>query len=154
MNVISILTPKDVDEIGGLPPEAVCGQFDSDNLSPEHFRVNPVFVEFMHTCIRTKGIELQSLRNAANQQKKGYLYIIDFRTPDGIMGNVPPEDIVGAFQVENGVIIKNSYRRNDAHKIYTKNGLVKLPKDIRELVINQIKKPAGNTTTASNSSKA
>ena len=141
MNVISILTLKDVDQIGGLPSEAVCGRFDSGNLSPEHFRVNPVFVDFMHACIRTKGIELPSLTNAAKQQKNGYLYVIDFRTPDGIMGNVPPEDIVGAFQVENGVIIKNSYWRNDVHKIYTKNGLVKLPKDIHKLLIDELKKP-------------
>jgi hypothetical protein len=134
------LTPQDVDEIGGLPSEAVCGQFDSDVLSPEHFLVNPVFVDFMHLFISTKGIELPSLMIAAKQQKDGYLYIIDFRTPDGIMGNVPTEDIIGAFQVKNGIIVKDSYWRNNLHKIYTKNGLVKLPSDLNIQFIDALKK--------------
>jgi len=28
----------------------------------------------------------------------------------GIMGNVPNEDIIGAFKVENGIIVKDSYQ--------------------------------------------
>jgi hypothetical protein len=140
MNVLSLLTPKDVDEIGGLPSEAVCGQFNSDDMSPENFRVNPVFVDFMHSIIGTKGIELASLKQAAQKQAKGYLYVIDFRTPDGIFGNVPPEDIIGAFQVDNAVVVKDSYKRNDKYEIFTKNGLLKLSSDMHDLLIQELKR--------------
>ena len=139
-NVLSLLTPEEVEKIGGLPVKAICGEFEGDELLPEFFRVNPAFVDFMHSVIGTKGSGVLSLTEAAKNQKEGYLYVIDFRTPKGILGNVPSEDIIGAFKVENGKVIENSYQRNESHKIYTKNGLVKLPPGLYELLIEELKK--------------
>ena len=140
MNVISLLTPEDVDEIGGLPVAAICGEFSNADILPENFQENPVFTDFMHAIIETKGIELPSLAEAAKNQVKGYLYVIDFRTPDGIFGNVPTEDIIGAFQVENGIVVKDSYERNNYYKVFTKNGLVKLSTDLMDLLMLELKK--------------
>lgn len=53
------------------------------------------FADNMHWVIENKGGELTSLKEAAKHQKEGYLYVIDFRTPQGIIGNVPSEDIAG-----------------------------------------------------------
>ncbi|MEO5890525.1 MAG: hypothetical protein ABIQ31_09745 [Ferruginibacter sp.] len=138
MNILSLLTPEEVSKAGKLSPEVICGMFESKEPDPAFFRENKIFVDFMHYIIETKGNELPSLNEAAKDQKNGYLYLVDFRTPEGIMGNVPPEDIIGAFTVENGEIVQNSYQQNTAHKIYTKNGLVKLPPGLHELFIEAL----------------
>ena len=140
MKLLCLLTPEEVQKIGRLPLKAICGEFESDEWLPEFFKVNPVFVDFMHSIIGTKGSSLSSLSEAARHQKEGYLYIIDFRTSEGIMGNVPDEDIVGAFKVENGKVVENSYQRNDLYKVFTKNGLVKLPPPLAELLIEELKR--------------
>lgn len=140
LNILSLLSPKDVAEISAIPSEAVCGQFVSEDTSPESFRVNPVFVHFMHSVIENKGIGLPSLLEVARNQVDGYVYIIDFRTPDGIMGNVPIEDVVGAFQVTNGEIVANSYQPNEDYKVFTDNGLVKLPDELQHILIEELKK--------------
>lgn len=140
MNILSLLTPEEVNKAGGLSSVVVCGMFEGEETKPEFFRENKFFVDFMHSIIETKGKELPSLNEVAKRQKNGYLYIIDFRTPEGIMGNVPPEDIIGAFKVENGEIVQNSYQRIIAHKIFTKNGLVKLPPGLNELFLEELRK--------------
>ena len=140
LDVISLLSPKQINSKGGLPSIAICGKFENGINEPEYFIENNEFVDFLHTTIAIKAIDLKSLNDAAAQQKKGYLYIIDFRTPEGIMGNVPPEDIIGAFKVEDGSIVSNSYWRNDKHKIYTKNGLMKLPPGMDILITGELMK--------------
>lgn len=139
MNVISLLKPREVEQLGGLSPIAICGSFQDETMDPEKFLVNKEFVQFMHNIIGNKGSELLSLKEAAQKQRNGYLYIIDLRTPGGVMGNVPTEDIIGAFKVEDKKLVTNSYWRNESHKIYTKNGLVKLPPELFLLVVNEIK---------------
>jgi hypothetical protein len=140
MKILSLLTPDEVQKAGGLSSKAICGKFESEETEPEFFKENKEFADFMHLVIGNKGGELTSLKEAAKHQKEGYLYILDFRTPQGITGNVPSEDIIGAFKIENEQVVKNSYQRNFAHKIYTKNGLVKLPPGLYELLIEELKK--------------
>jgi hypothetical protein len=140
MNVVSFLNPKEVEQLGEIPSKAVCGYFENESTDPRHFVENKEFVQYMHTIIAEKGFNLPSLKDAAKQRINGYLYIIDLRTPEGIMGNVPPEDIIGAFKVENQQLVNNSYWRNGSHKILTENGLVKLPLDMCNLVIEDLKK--------------
>lgn len=141
--VLSLLTPDEIDKIGNLPPIGICATFEGELTKPINFKVNKKFVDFMHQTINEKAPSLQSMKKAAIEQGHGYIYIIDFRTPDGIMGNVSPEDIIGAFKVEDGKIVTNSYQENDKHQIFTKNGLVKLPPGLDEILIEEIKN-AGN----------
>ena len=140
MNIVSFLNPKEVEQLGKIPSKAVCGYFENESTDPHYFIENKEFVEYMHTIIGDKGFNLSSLKNAAKQQINGYLYVIDLRTPEGIMGNVPPEDIIGAFKVENQQLVNNSYERNGSHKILTENGLVKLPPEMFDLLIEELKK--------------
>jgi hypothetical protein len=142
MNIVSLLTPEEVEKMGGLPPRATCGAFESEKMDPDKFIVNKEFVEFMHGIIGDKGPGVPSLREAAQRQMNGYLYIIDLRTPKGVMGNVPPEDIIGAFKVEDQKLVANSYWRNESHKIFSRNGLVKLPPEIFKLIIDELKSKA------------
>src|SRR5262245_34040212 len=108
--VLSVLTPTDVEQIGGLPNEALAGLIgipaqDPNSLSAvtgegfsvHEFRANPALVAFMHKVIETLGPSTPELQDAAQRQGNGFVYIIDLRTPEGPMGRVPPEDIIGAF---------------------------------------------------------
>jgi len=140
LTMVSLLSPKQVKKKGNLPSKAICGKFENGIKSPEYFIENKDFVEFMHSTICNSVSSIVSLNEAARQQNEGFLYIIDFRTADGIMGDVPPEDIIGAFSVKNGMLVENSYQKNDQHKIYTKNGLVKLPPEIENLIIEELLK--------------
>ena len=133
--VLSILTPREVASLGGLPGEGVAGIMDGDVSSVEAFRPNQVFIDFMHQVIRTAGPKDSVLRAAAVQQKNGWVYIIDLRTPEGPMGNVPPEDIIGAFEVQSGQVIAESYWRNPEHRVFTKHGLVQLPPTLRKAFV-------------------
>ena len=140
MKILSLLSPLEIEQIDGIPSKAICGKFESENTDPMYFIENNEFTDLMHTLIERNGSNLTSLIDAAEKQKDGYLYIIDLRTPEGVMGNVPTEDIIGAFKVENGKMIGNSYWRNKSHKIFTKNGLVNLPPELFLLITDELKK--------------
>jgi hypothetical protein len=138
--VISFVSPAEVKSLGGLPAEAVVGRFegDDDNVSVESFQQNGLFVEFLHRVIRTAGPVDRELRAAAAQQGDGWVYIIDLRTPDGPQGRVPPEDIIGAFEVQLGQIKAEAYQPFPAHRVYTRNGLVVLPPSLRREFVRRL----------------
>src|SRR5688500_12783063 len=110
--VLSLLTPQEVESLGGLPAEAILGTYDGPSNSPEAFRPNQAFIDFLHHVLADAGSRSPELIAAARQQHNGWLYIIDPRTPEGPNGNVGPEDIVGAFVVRDGALIQGSYEPN------------------------------------------
>src|SRR5215471_14730430 len=59
-------------------------------------------------------------------------------TPEGPMGRVPPEDIVGAFAVKGGQLC--AYQPNDKHLVFSKNGLVQLPPSLAEIHVRELKR--------------
>ena len=103
----SFLEPELVAKISGLPSEAIYGFMEGeDGWSHEQFRPNPAFISFMHDVISTFGADDPTIHRIAQQQKEGWFYIIDLRTPDGPQGRVPAEDVVGGFEIKNGRITK------------------------------------------------
>jgi hypothetical protein len=141
--VLSLLTPEEVDALGGLPSEALAGVFDSDELTVGGFRPNPKFVSFLHEVLATRGPLEAGLQKSAQTQQEGWLYVIDLRTPDGPQGRVPPEDIVGAFEVQNGGIVEGSYQPMETHQIYTGDGLVVLPEGLRRAFVDELHQRRG-----------
>lgn len=131
-NVLSILTPAEVEALGGLPGEAVVGVFRDRTTSLEQFRANAGFLRYLHEVIGTAGPGDPELNAAAAQQGQGWLYIIDLRTPDGPMGHVPPEDIIGAFEVAAGKVVGASYWANEHYRAHTRAGTIKLPAGLRQ----------------------
>jgi hypothetical protein len=111
--VLSRLSPDQVQALGGLPREAIAGVFVGEAMRVDDFRPNPAFVEFMHDVIRTAGPVDRDLRAAAQARGEGWVYIIDLRTTQGPGGAVPPEDLIGAFEVRNGSIVAGSYQANN-----------------------------------------
>jgi hypothetical protein len=135
---ISFLSPQEVQSLGGLSDEAIAGFIVDDLPTPETFRPNARFIEFMHQVIRTAAPFDPDLRAAAREQGNGWVYIIDLRTPDGPLGRVPTEDIIGAFQVQNGEIISDSYETNEQHLVFATSGLVCLPPSLRAAFVAQL----------------
>lgn len=138
--VVSILPPEQMQALGGLPAEAIAGTVDGRGLSAETFRQNPKFVEFMHAVIRTAGPADRDLQLAAQAQHDGWVYVIDLRTPEGPAGRVPPEDVIGAFEVRSGRVVPDSYQANDAHRVFAANGLVRLPPGLFEAFVEALPK--------------
>ncbi len=93
----------------------------------------------MHEKIAEYGLIDQDLQAAAVKQGEGYVYIIDLRTPEGPMGNVPTEDIIGAFKVEGGRVVPGSYQEMGTHRVMTANGLVRVPPDMHAFLVSGLK---------------
>jgi hypothetical protein len=114
----------------GLPPEIIVGVLRGpvesvEAITPAVFARNGVFVDFMHGVIAGRGPELPGLVAAARRQGDGWVYIIDQRTPTP-QGAVPPEDIVGAFEVRGGQVVPGSYRPSPKHMILSSRGFFQL----------------------------
>jgi len=141
MQVLTILSPQQQIEIGGIPAEAIAGAIvapiePGKPIPVTAFNTNPAFVEFMQHVIRTFGPAQPDLQEAARQQGNGSVGIIDLRTPEGVEGNVPLEDIVGIFAVADGKL--GEYHANEKYVVFTRHGLVKLPPTLRALHIREL----------------
>ncbi len=121
----------------GLPLEAIMGKLidGPDLFEPEHFRPNPRFLEFLHDVIARHAASCPALIVEAQRQKEGFVYIIDSRTQTP-KGDVPPEDIIGAVEVENGIV--SAYRGNPNYQVFTASGLLMLDSWFRSRLLDEI----------------
>lgn len=126
---VTVLSPERARE-NGLPPEAIVGSLRSafdpaERLRPDQFAANPIFRDFLHDLIaRVAPTDLGFEREAA-RIGDGWVFIIDQRTADP-SGDVPPEDLIGAFKVVDGALVPNSYRRGEYHRLVSERGLFQL----------------------------
>lgn len=134
-----------VASLGGIPGEAVAGILFGQAATPEAFRANRVFIDFLHEVIGKAGPRDSSMIAAARQQEDGWMYVIDLRTPDGPHGRVSPEDILGAFEVRSGEIVPDSYQPAGSHRVFTKHGLVRLPPFLHEAFVSELRRRKGST---------
>ena len=115
----------------GLLPEWIVGVLhkplgDGGELVPENFSRNSVFVDFLHRFVAETASQDENLLAAAKSGQNENLFIIDQRTATP-QGEVPPEDIVGAFVVESGTISSSTYKANrDNHRILSDRGFFDL----------------------------
>ena len=138
---LSILSEEEIDSIGVVPSKAIAGRFlaGSDGALIGAVRVNDAFISFMHEVIRSAGPAVPELMATAAAQRDGWLYVIDLRTPDGPQGRVPPEDIIGAFEVRSGQISADSYQPFSDYRVYTQNGPPVLPSELRKALVEQLR---------------
>lgn len=100
---------------------AAGGEITADNV-----RVNPQFVALLQDFIARTAPTDPAFERAAREQGEGWIYIIDRRTPTP-QGHVPLEDILGAFEVRNGVLVPGSYESMAAsHRIVGAHGMFQL----------------------------
>ena len=124
----------------GLQPEQIVGQLrtptaDGGQLTADNFMPNVAFVDFLHDFVARTAAEDSGLREAAASGKVENLFVIDQRTPTPD-GNVPPEDILGAFVVRDGSITAADYQSNRGkHQLLTARGFFNLgPGAMQQLV--------------------
>ena len=115
----------------GLLPEWIVGVLriplgDGGELVPENFSRNSAFVDFLHRFVADTASRDPNLIAAAKSGQYENLFIIDQRTATP-QGEVPPEDIIGAFVVEGGTISSSTYKANrDNHRILSQRGFFDL----------------------------
>lgn len=138
--VIALLPPEQVKGIK-LASQCILGSlknngFEDDDINLGNFYPNPTFINFLHGVIAKYGTQVSSLSAQAQKQEKGWVYIIDARCPDP-QGRVLPEDIIGAFEVVNGKITSDSYKKNDKHLIFSEKGFFKLQSTLNKYLIQE-----------------
>jgi hypothetical protein len=144
--VISYFEPEVLEDLEGLPGEFVCGEImgaadledENFDFRPEQVQENPVFLKFLHEFVATQASTNEELLDAAKEQKEGFVYMVDQRTPDPD-DDVPPVDIIGAFEITDGKITPESYSPNPDHQMLTENGLVEIGEDLREAMVQYYK---------------
>jgi hypothetical protein len=136
------LVPAAVAFSKGLVPEAIVGQLlrlmkDGGSVTPDNFARNPVFVELLHTVVARECPKTARCVAEAKSIGNGYLYVIDQRTPTPDDA-VPPEDIVGAFEVKDGAVTPASYKANPNHRILSSRGFCRLGPHLNACVVKEV----------------
>jgi hypothetical protein len=99
--------------------------------------LKPSFVDFLHDVISRHGPNLPALLAEAQRLGHGHVYVIDGRTPTP-HGDVPPHDIIGAFQVEGGRVTPGSYQRNPNHMLLAAGGFFRLDPALHERLVAEL----------------
>lgn len=136
------LTPMGEPSKRGILPQEIIGQLVDPNvpdgdIKPENFARNRAFVDFMHAVIKKHGPSIPGLISEAHRQGNGWVMILDRRTPTP-SGAVPPEDVIGAFQVQDGQIIRDSYQGNPNHRILSQQGFFQLEPTLQQHLLDEL----------------
>lgn len=138
--LVTVLEPEVVHR-AGLIPEAIVGTLGEPGfdgaISLEEFVPNDAFVAFLHDVVGRFTPELDGARADAERTGKGWLYVIDRRTPTPD-GPVPPEDILGYFAVHDGRVVPGSYRSNPNHRLLTINGFFRLEEELHRRLVSEL----------------
>jgi hypothetical protein len=140
---VTLSLPDDVMKYG-LITEEIVGQLINSSVSdeaikPENFARNPAFVTFLHGIISTYGHSIPALVSAAKKQFQGLVVVLDGRTPNP-QGAVPPEDILGCFNVSGGEIVLGSYQTNPNHRILTQHGFFQIESILQEKLLLELER--------------
>jgi hypothetical protein len=144
------LTSPDAALSEGLIPQAILGVLNralgpEEPITPDVVAPNSVFTKFLAFVIARHGPEQPGLVAEAGRIGKGHVFLVDQRTPTP-QGPVPPEDILGAFRVEDGNVVPGSYMASPSHRLLTSNGFFQLDSKLmdclqRELVAQSANRP-------------
>jgi hypothetical protein len=140
LRALTFVPPDVLEKLGGLPTVAIYGFRVGDS---EEFRPNAAFLEFLHSVIKRYVCADPAAQAHARRQRRGSLSIIDLRTPEGPMGRVPLEDILGAFDIKEGELKPENYHANDEYVIFSRNGPPVLPEDLQAAFVSEVMKLSG-----------
>src|ERR1700722_2858445 len=91
----------------------------------DNFGVNSTFVHFLHQVIAECGPLTEKMQMDAGAIENGKLYVIDERAPrpePGPQWHLCAEHLIGEFDVKDGFIVKDSYRRNSDYRVLSSIG--------------------------------
>jgi len=141
-----IITFNSISHLDNIPEKFKIGKIKINIETKEilNFTANNEFVTFLHKTIKENATKNPEMILAGKSQKEGWIYIIDARTPTP-QGDVPNEDIIGAFEVKNGTLIKDSYYQMDKHILLNSKGLFGLDDYTTKILINKINETTNST---------
>jgi hypothetical protein len=121
----------------GLPPEAVMGELTNgpDTITPKSFEQNPQFLQFLAAVLGKHSVDCPGLIAETERQQTGYVYILDQRPPTPDDG-VPPEDIIGAVEIERGRMLR--FHASPNYRLLTKNGFMQLDDWLHERLVAEL----------------
>jgi hypothetical protein len=140
-DVVSCLPPEQVLP-HGLAPKAIIGLLKrplepGETITPPLFTRNRVFVDFLHELLARRAPQSPDCMAEAQRQGNGWVYLIDQRTPTPA-GRVPPEDIIGAFEIRNGAVVAGSYTRSPEHRLLSANGFFQLGDELTAYLMEEL----------------
>src|SRR5262249_21687975 len=114
-----------------------------ESITPDIFARNPAFVQLLHAVVARECPKQAKCVAEAKNIWNGYLYVIDQRTatPEGA---VPPEDIIGAFEVQGGALVPASYKPNPNHRILSSRGFCRLDAHLNARVVQEVESRSYN----------
>lgn len=136
MHLATPLTLEQIQGRGGLVPAAIMGRFHDGVLDAEHFEANSPFLRALHGVIERWVPQQAEFVETAREQGSGSMVVIDGRTPDR-SARVPPVDLLGAFEVEGGVLGK--YYPNPEHRLVTDGGWMWLDAPLHEALVAELR---------------
>ena len=121
----------------GMPEKAVFGTVPAgtDRILPSNFTANPTFIEFLQGFVAEHMPSLMAFVQEARRLGDGHVYLIDYRTPD-VHSDVPPEDILGVFEVKSGEPV--SYETNPNYRLFTERGFFVLHPELEARLLAEI----------------
>lgn len=133
MDVVTLMPPA-LTKDGGVASDAIIGVRDavpdvSAPITAENLKPNPNFIMLLHDVIASHAPDLPGLQEAAREQGDGHVYVVDARTKTPA-GDVPPHDILGAFEVKDGAVVQGSYQLNPSHQLFSADGLFRLEPEL------------------------
>jgi hypothetical protein len=133
------ILPKEFVVSKGLHNKAIVGFLENGQVDPKEFSENEVFRELLHQVVASQIPALTELAAEGKKVGTGYVYLIDKRTKNR-KGDVPVQDIIGAVNFENGILVPDSYLPNKNYKLLTDKGLFQLPFSLEENLLEEIKR--------------
>ena len=129
--------PHDIGFTAGLSPQAIIGEFTHgpDELTPEAFQQNSHFMQFMADVIGKHASDCPGLIEVIEREQNGFVYILDERTQTP-GEDVPPEDIIGGLEIENGEVLE--FHGSQDYRILTEDGFMKLNGWLQERLIEEL----------------
>lgn len=151
----SVLSFLPVDHVfdKGLPGAAIVGSMRvspaaGGEVTADNIIINPAFVALLQDFIARTAPTDPGFARAAREQVDGWIYVIDRRTPTPL-GNVPAEDILGGFEVRQGVLVPGSYQPMKSHRIVSARGLFQLDRFLHPRLLEHLRQlPAAAATPA------
>jgi hypothetical protein len=128
--------PPEVFSKAGASGEAIVGTLPRDN-GIAGFVPNEEFTRFLQQVVAAHAPTTPGFDAEAKRVGSGWVNVIDRRTPTP-GGPVPPEDIIGGFQVANGRAVPGSYSPNTAHQLLTERGFFNLEDDLHAKLVSEL----------------
>ncbi|WP_320820482.1 hypothetical protein [Thalassolituus sp.] len=122
--------------LGSLP-----GIPNDESKIHQNFQENKEFRITLISFINAELVHQNEFINQAKAQESGWIYLIDQRTSTP-KDDVPPEDIIGGFQIESGKIVK--FIPNKKHLLISNSGVFSLGNSANKLFLKYMEDLTSN----------